>query len=124
MAEYARTDTIDCLIPTENLRAALNALNALNAHDGGVSLTAAEAFERFGFDTDTTERGLALTYYDDLDGEQESPLKAVAHLVAPGSFIEWMGDEWKEFWRNDFDGEAMSTREGRIVYDVPVVAHT
>ena len=126
------------LIPTRNLNAALTALKRLNtdpehahkktaygspephfiwmAPDYHEHVTSArEVFELLGFEVEVNTHGLALTWFEDKGGDEALFLDAVAHLVHPGSYIEWQNDDYEQ-WRLDFDGETMTSRTATITY--------
>ena len=77
--------------------------------------TAQEVFEDLGFDTEHDEYGLTITYYDGKYGDQKHFLAAVAHLVEPGSFAHFRGEDGSH-WRYDFDGKTLTELEGVVVF--------
>lgn len=137
MGYYVNITHSEFIIPTANLDAALAALKDLNtnpihdemknhdasgAHYSWMDVnyheqveSAEDVFKLLGFVTEVNDEGLVLVYYDGKTGKEEYFLKAVAHLVAPGSSIEWRGEDgWQ--WRLDFDGHEMTVRQGRTVF--------
>lgn len=74
-------------------------------------------FSHLGFETTRDEHGgLCLHWYDSKIGDEEQFLRAVAPFVEPGSFLEWRGEDGC-MWRHEFDGEVMTYKAGRVVYD-------
>lgn len=78
--------------------------------------SAEEIFQELGFESVTDGNGtLSLEEYDSKSGAEDVFLAAAAPFVRPGSFIEWEGEDGDR-WRQDFDGETMTTRIGTTVW--------
>lgn len=79
-------------------------------------------FQELGFDWEIAPElhvegdEFGLRGYDQKTGAEDDFLEAVAPFVRPGSYLEWRGEEG-EMWRQEFDGEKLVTKEGRVVYD-------
>ena len=66
-------------------------------------------------DLGVLEEYLYLEAYDSKAGAEDHFLEAVAPFVTPGSYIEWRGED-DTMWRQDFDGQYMNVKEGRVVF--------
>lgn len=132
MSYFINATSIDFTIPAKNLPAALATMKSLNSdpdyqhrkhghtseshfrympadYDQTVT-SAAEVFHLLGFTTATAGAGLALTGHQGNLGPQEDFLGAVAHLVTPGSYIEWHLDDGDDVpMRFEFDGQHLHT---------------
>ena len=74
--------------------------------------SAEEIFEALGFTTATDGNGtLSLEEYDSKAGAEDFFLATAAPFVTAGSYLEWEGEDGTR-WRQDFDGETMTTRDG------------
>lgn len=73
-------------------------------------------FNELGFETYIEDGALYLQAYSDKSGAQDVFLEAAAPFITAGSYIEWDGEDG-ERWRQDFDGESMTTRTGRTVWE-------
>lgn len=74
-----------------------------------------EILELLGFECKSTDEGTRITAYDSKTGQEDLFLSTIAEYVAPGSFIDWLGEDGERF-RYEFDGKTMSVLEARIVY--------
>lgn len=137
MSFHTQTEECTITIPAEKLDAAHQALTELNTDPANDHLksyqatgrsfmgmtpnyhqacsTAQEVFEDLGFDTEQDECGLTITHFSGKYGDQQHFFAAVAHLVDPGSFVHFRGENGSH-WRFDFDGQTVTEREGTIVY--------
>jgi hypothetical protein len=147
MGYSVETLGVDFIIPAENLEAAFTALKELNKHnelksggsfgrkpDGSYGQTgwhfawmdedydktsrdAEHVLNQLGFQTSLDDEGLRIEWYDgEKKGDEEHFLEALAPFVKPGSYIEWEGED-RQRWRQDFDGETMTERSGRISWE-------
>lgn len=74
---------------------------------------AEEIFNMLGFETEMETapglEGLYLTNYDNKSGQEDVFLNAVSHLVEPGGFIDWLGEDGDK--RTDHYGDEGETTE-------------
>lgn len=78
---------------------------------------ASEILEHLGFYTSFDKEGsLHFSEYDDKTGQEELFVRAIAHLIEPGTYIRWIGEE-EELWEWQFDGQSMRVEE--LVGDAP-----
>lgn len=78
---------------------------------------AAEVLDLLGFYTDYTPDGSLKFYeYDQKTGQEELFIRSIAHLVRPGTYIRWIGED-DELWEWVFNGTGMDVVE--LVGDVP-----
>ena len=78
---------------------------------------AAAVLEQLGFYVSYDEDGgLHFGEYDDKSGQEELFVRAIAHLVEPGTHIRWIGED-DELWDWLFDGRGMRVEE--LVGDSP-----
>ncbi len=74
-------------------------------------------FQVLGFDWDIEENGdFSLRHFDSKSGAEDDFLEAVAPFVRPDGILDWRGEDG-EMWRQEFDGQSVSTKQGRMVYD-------
>lgn len=83
--------------------------------DGDVSHPLVFVFKQLGFEVAVLEGYLHLEQYDNKTGAEDYFLEAVAPFVTPGSWIEWRGEDG-EVWRQEFDGQYMKVKQGRVVF--------
>lgn len=137
MGYNVNTRGVDFTIPADKLEAATQALKELNQRDdlksGGSRTkpcfswmsdnwdetldTAAEILIEVGFeDTCVDEEGLQLGSYGSKSGDEKEFLLALAHLVKPGSYVSWEGEDGQH-WQDYFPGDGTHIEKtGSIVY--------
>lgn len=119
MGYDVRISDANFIIPTEHLDEALSIWKSMNTHptyikhkrsgkiDPQTGLgdrfsflepdydefvqTAEDMLDDLGFYTFTTEEGVVIYGFDNVQGQEELFLRAVEHLVVPNSYIEWLG---------------------------------
>ena len=76
-----------------------------------------EILTALGFDVSYDEVGnIDGLSYNNKIGNEDLFLQAIAPFVRNGSYINWMGED-HTMWQNSFDGEKMTTKTGRVVFD-------
>lgn len=139
MGFYTQIEDSAFLIPATKLDAALVALKDLNTNPQYADKkrsgsyqhpsfawidanfhehveSAGDVFGLLGFETEENPEGLTVTGYDGKTGNEDLFFGAVAHLVQPGSFIHFRGEDGSH-WRYDFDGERMVERQGQLIFE-------
>lgn len=128
-----RITEVDFLIPQDNLDEALSIWKSMNTHPAYAKLkrsgrrmpgglwsnfswldedydqfveSAEDMLDDLGFYVQSGEYGVRITGYDNKQGQEELFLRAIEHLVAPNSYIEWWandggsGETWTEHYNN------------------------
>lgn len=73
--------------------------------------SAKDVLEALGFVVGVAEDGsLSIQDYDSKTGAEGLFIDAIAHLVPPGAFMEWQGEEGA-MWRWRFDGDRLIQQE-------------
>ncbi|QGJ92853.1 hypothetical protein PBI_BEAGLE_94 [Arthrobacter phage Beagle] len=146
MGYYASITAADFTIPTEKLDAAFEALKELDKHNdlksGGSFGTlpdgthgqkswhfawmgddwtekcksVGDVLAELGFEISGTDGDLEIYGYATKSGDEEHFLRALAPFVKPGSYLEWEGED-SQRWRQDFDGETMTEKSGRTIWE-------
>lgn len=143
MGYYIELIDHDFVLLAENGEAALAAVHELNQHDelkhggswsGGnqtekcfswmpadydkTTTSVAEVLELLGFDPTVNEAGdiVDLGYYDSKSGQEDLFIKALAPFVEKGAYLVWQGEDGA-VWREDITNGAVTTRQGRVVFD-------
>ena len=115
MGYNVNTRSVDFTIPADNLEAAAQALKELNGDE--TLNTAEEILCEVGFEnTYVDEEGLHLGSYCTKSWDEQEFLIALAHLVKPGSYVSWEGEDGQH-WQDYFPGDGTHIEKtGSIVY--------
>ena len=76
----------------------------------------AEVLEMIGFEVETNEHGIFITWYDSKSGDEEVFFKALAPFIEDGGMMEWSGEEGCKWAWKFSDGE-MLVGSGTVHYD-------
>jgi hypothetical protein len=144
MGYSARIVDYDFVIPSENLDEAYRVMCALNEpfkkanaekRGSGYWYTpshfawmdedydekckdAEEILSELGFEVyiDCTDSLMIVGWQAEKVGDEGEFLSAIAHLVKPGSFIDWVGEDGDR-WRWRFKDGVMATIRPKVVFD-------
>lgn len=146
MGYSADIESVDFVIPFENLTEAHRIMCALNepfkkanaerlaegrggffspAHFAWMDedydeklMSAQEILDELGFSlVNDFDGGLRITGWQaEKIGDEDEFLEAIAHLVKPESYINWYGEDG-ESWQYHFDGDKMVRKTGKVTFE-------